>query len=190
MKIEESYPNRKKTVREKEKLLVTSNFSFSHSVFKRLVLQTRKNHGLFGKGMSILCGKVKTQSPSILLVKPRKDMNNVTGLCGMTHILLKAALNTILLYLKHYTRRWWDRLFFCYTENWGKTKIGLCRLTWVNTVSKAPVSRSMDHYYPGQHVFPGFCISGLTQFFIQSHLLLFLTCFVGPAWLRGKVFDL
>ena len=34
---------------EKEKLLVTSNFSFSHSVFKRLVLQTHKNQGLFGK---------------------------------------------------------------------------------------------------------------------------------------------
>ena len=34
---------------KKEKLLVTSNFSFSHSVFKRLVLQTRKNQGLFGK---------------------------------------------------------------------------------------------------------------------------------------------
>ena len=34
----------------KEKLLVTSDFSFSHIVFKRLVLQTRKNQGLFGKG--------------------------------------------------------------------------------------------------------------------------------------------
>ena len=33
-------------------LLVTSNFSFSHSVFKRLVLQTRENQGLFGKGLS------------------------------------------------------------------------------------------------------------------------------------------
>ena len=30
---------------------MTSNFSFSHSVFKRLVLQTRKNQGLFGKGL-------------------------------------------------------------------------------------------------------------------------------------------
>ena len=36
---------------EKEKFLVTSNFSFSHSVFKRIVLQTRKNQGLFGKGL-------------------------------------------------------------------------------------------------------------------------------------------
>ena len=28
-----------------------SNFSFSHCVFKRLVLQTRKNKGCFGKGL-------------------------------------------------------------------------------------------------------------------------------------------
>ena len=32
-------------------MLVTSNFSFSQCVFKRLVLQTRKNQGLFGKGL-------------------------------------------------------------------------------------------------------------------------------------------
>ena len=37
---------------EKEKLLVTSNFSFSNSVFKRFILQTRKNQGLFGKGLN------------------------------------------------------------------------------------------------------------------------------------------
>ena len=36
---------------EKEKLLVTSNFSFSHSVFKRPVRQTSENKGLFGKGL-------------------------------------------------------------------------------------------------------------------------------------------
>ena len=35
-----------------EKLLVTSNFSFSHSVFKRLQLQTHKNQGLFRKGLN------------------------------------------------------------------------------------------------------------------------------------------
>ena len=28
-----------------------SNFSISHSVFKRLVLQANKNQGLFGKGL-------------------------------------------------------------------------------------------------------------------------------------------
>ena len=36
-------------VGEKEKLLVTSNFSFSLSVFKSQVLQTCKKQGLFGK---------------------------------------------------------------------------------------------------------------------------------------------
>ena len=50
----ESSPNGQKTLGGgggggKEKLLVTSNFSFPHIVFKRLVLQTRKNQGLFGK---------------------------------------------------------------------------------------------------------------------------------------------
>ena len=47
----ESSPKGLKTLLEKEKLLITSNFSFSHSVFKRRVLQTRKNQGLFGKGL-------------------------------------------------------------------------------------------------------------------------------------------
>ena len=42
---------------EKEKLLVTSNFSFSHSVFNRPVLQTRENQGLFGKGLKPYKGK-------------------------------------------------------------------------------------------------------------------------------------
>ena len=41
---------------ENEKLLVTSNFSFSHSVFKRLVLRTRKNLALFGKGLMAMHG--------------------------------------------------------------------------------------------------------------------------------------
>ena len=45
-----------KTLWEKEKLLVTSNFSFFHSVFKRLVLQTGKNQGLFGKWLSCING--------------------------------------------------------------------------------------------------------------------------------------
>ena len=48
----ESCQNGQKTLWEKEKLLVTSDFSFSNSVFKRLVLQTHKNQGLFGKGLN------------------------------------------------------------------------------------------------------------------------------------------
>ena len=34
------------------KILVTSNFSFSHSVFNRLLLQTHKNQGLFERGLT------------------------------------------------------------------------------------------------------------------------------------------
>ena len=45
----ERFPNRQKTLLEKDKLILMQ-LSFSHSVFKRLVLQTRKNQGLFGKG--------------------------------------------------------------------------------------------------------------------------------------------
>ena len=47
-----SYPNGQKTPREKKKLLATSNFSYSHSAVKRLVLQTHKSKGLFKEGFS------------------------------------------------------------------------------------------------------------------------------------------
>ena len=50
----ESSPEKWKTLWEKEKLLITSNFSFSHCVFKRLALQTKKNKDLFGKGLNLL----------------------------------------------------------------------------------------------------------------------------------------
>ena len=71
----ESYPNGSKTLREKEKLLVKSNFSFSHSVFKRLVHQTRKNRGLFVKGLNTrLCSRcVKCSlTDKICILKARK----------------------------------------------------------------------------------------------------------------------
>ena len=54
----ESPLNESKTLLEKEKLLVTSNFSFSYCVFKRLVLQTRKTQGLYGQGLSFANLKV------------------------------------------------------------------------------------------------------------------------------------
>ena len=45
MKIEESSPNGWRTLWEKAEIAVTSNFSFSHSVLKSPVPQTRKNLG-------------------------------------------------------------------------------------------------------------------------------------------------
>ena len=49
MEMAESSPIGKKMLWEKEKLLVKSNFSFSPSFFKRLMLQTSTNKGLFGE---------------------------------------------------------------------------------------------------------------------------------------------
>ena len=68
----ESSHNWLKTPWEKEKLLVTSNFSFSHSVFKRLVLQTRKYQGLFGKGLTLLLIMIKFKEGITLKIVTQK----------------------------------------------------------------------------------------------------------------------
>ena len=52
MKMAKGSPKGKKTLWEKEKLLITSNFPYTHNVFKRHILQTGKNKGLFGKGLN------------------------------------------------------------------------------------------------------------------------------------------
>ena len=45
----------KKTLWEKEKLLVKRHFSIPHGVFKTLVQQTSKYQDLFGKGLTVFC---------------------------------------------------------------------------------------------------------------------------------------
>ena len=72
MKTTESSPDGYKTLWEKEKLLVTSNLSFSHSVFRRLVLQTRKNQGLFGKGLNTF---LKKQSSAFATLRKKAFEN-------------------------------------------------------------------------------------------------------------------
>ena len=47
----ESSQRGQKALWKKEKLLITCNVSFAHSVLKRLVLQTCINQDLFGKGL-------------------------------------------------------------------------------------------------------------------------------------------
>ena len=72
----ESSPKEKKTLWEKEKLLIMSDFSLSHSVFKRLVQQTRKNQGLVGKGLTIVCVTKplsNTCMSKFLTLKPHKE---------------------------------------------------------------------------------------------------------------------
>ena len=51
---------------EREKLLMTSNFSFSNSVFKRLLLQAGKNQGLFGRGLKVTCYLKKKKNQLLL----------------------------------------------------------------------------------------------------------------------------
>ena len=48
----ENSPEGRETQWQTEKLLVTSNFSFSRSVVKGLALQTCKNKSLFGKELN------------------------------------------------------------------------------------------------------------------------------------------
>ena len=76
---------------EKEKLLVTSNFSFSHIVFKRLVLQTRKNQGLFGKGLRSSVDNYTTPittptppPPNTPPPKKKKKKKQVKGYTGVS----------------------------------------------------------------------------------------------------------
>ena len=61
-----------KMVESSPKWYVTINFSFSHSVFNRLVLQTRKNQGLFGKGLTMPDPDI--QILIVLLFNPFPDM--------------------------------------------------------------------------------------------------------------------
>ena len=89
MKMAESSPKKKKTLWEKEKLLVTSNFSFFHSVFKRFLLQTSKIKGLFWKGLKKNVNNIKvpqkhfdflTSFPrrrALLGINMRKEFYNV-----------------------------------------------------------------------------------------------------------------
>ena len=64
-----SSPKGQKTLSEKVKLLITSNFTFSHSVFIRLVLQRRKNQGLFGKGLTLYHTILTFNDPELFIFK-------------------------------------------------------------------------------------------------------------------------
>ena len=48
------------------------DFSFSHSVFKGLALQTRENQDLFGKGLKKVVIQAKNRTPDLLI--PRRTL--------------------------------------------------------------------------------------------------------------------
>ena len=56
MKMAESSSKQVENTVGKGEIARYENFSFSHSVFKSLVLQTRKNQILFGKGLTLSRG--------------------------------------------------------------------------------------------------------------------------------------
>ena len=95
---------------KKEKLLVMSNFSFSHSVFKRLVLKKCKNQGLFGKGLNsllILTDKtVKNHAPQrggstlnqniLLMTKEMKGFaGNKFNMCHLIGLVYEGLENFV-----------------------------------------------------------------------------------------------
>ena len=69
---QKAFQTGRKHCREKETLLVTSNFSFSHSVFKRHVLQRRTNKELFRKGLRRYLIKECFQTSSAGRLEERK----------------------------------------------------------------------------------------------------------------------
>ena len=87
-----------KTLWEKEKLLVTSNFSFSHSGFKKLVLQKCKIQGLFGKGLTLPIDKNLDQPKLKVDEFANNKMNGAEklylDLAGVANIVLKGDLGS------------------------------------------------------------------------------------------------
>ena len=87
MKMEESSLNRLKTLWEKEKMLDTTNFSFSHSVFKRLVQQTRKNRSVSGKRLNKVYFSLSLQLWCLVLYsKSRRCINPLENIVERAEI--------------------------------------------------------------------------------------------------------
>ena len=58
-------------------MLDTNSFSFSHSVFKMLLLETCKNQGLFGKGLESLSSRVVKSRDSLVKGKRHLQTTNL-----------------------------------------------------------------------------------------------------------------
>ena len=75
MKMVEIPPKGYETLWKKDKLLVTSNFSFSCSVFKILALQTGKNKALFGDVLNVVNSELlETLSNKLRIVDKKKNI--------------------------------------------------------------------------------------------------------------------
>ena len=80
-----------------------SNFSFSHHVFKRLKLQTRKNQGLFGKGLIPLpedkilpLSKLKAfANNSVTVAQKVTSIFSFFSQCYLLYQIRKSSLNSL-----------------------------------------------------------------------------------------------
>ena len=91
-KWEYSYLIELKTLWEKEKLIVMSNLSFSHNVFKSCLLLKRQNEYLWSKKLS---GQNKTFRVLCFVISSRQSME--ANLCDWTvHEQLENTLNSLL----------------------------------------------------------------------------------------------
>ena len=88
-----------------------SNFSFTHSAYKRLVLQTHKNQGLFGKGFLVKKKKLMTSNQQPFLVSIL-DLKTNTASRWLNHLINPfpyingiCIKSLFLLWLKEFERR-------------------------------------------------------------------------------------
>ena len=91
---------------EKEKMLVVSNFSFFHSVFKILILQACKTQGLFGKGLT------SRLSYPLLAMFSQYFFFRVVYCQGIVVSMIEKEIKYIIAF---YAPAWKDRGAYCFT---------------------------------------------------------------------------
>ena len=90
--MEESFPTVFSTRLDKEKLFVTSNFSFSHSVFKRLVSQGRQKVSLCGNGLNLDNSNILSFGK--VLIEEKTWLEKVESLVKMYRLFWSWAFQT------------------------------------------------------------------------------------------------
>ena len=86
IEMQNKYPIGWKTLWEKEKLLVTSNFSFSHNVFHNYISLVHQNAALCGNGLRFLFTK---RSRYISFVKSKNNLSGTVMLIFYSNEVLK-----------------------------------------------------------------------------------------------------
>ena len=126
----ESYPNGQKTPWENKKLLITSNFSFSHNVFKGLVAYCRrpKNRSLFGRQLRFTRMHEKQIRLNYYFYAAKKYKRGMMG-----SINLKIMVE-IFFYPMYNVHHYWVKCCCCYVV--VKMPIGQKQICILNFVTR------------------------------------------------------